>query len=211
MNEFRFDAAEFSDRARTRLLTSAPDIHGLSDDDLNPDARAISYDVAPRGAAVLVPIIARSPEVTVLFIRRTETMRTHSGQIAFPGGKMEEGDAGALEAALREAEEETGLARRLVEPKGYLDAYLTRTSFCVVPAVALVAPDFTLRPNPIEVADIFEVPLRFLMPPANHLRHSREWQGKSRQFYAMPYGERYIWGATAGMIKNLYDRMYATP
>ena len=112
---------------------------------------------------------------------------------------------------MREAEEETGLARRLVEPSGFLDGYLTRTAFRVVPVVALVRPGFALRPDPTEVADIFEVPLRFLMTPENHLRHSRDWQGKSRSFYAMPYGERYIWGATAGMIKNLYDRMYAAP
>jgi len=211
MNDFRFDAAEFIERAHTRLLATAPDTFSRSDDDLNPEARAIPYDREHMGAAVLVPIVARAPEVTVLMIRRTDTMRNHSGQIAFPGGRLEESDRGPVDAALREAEEETGLERVLVAPQGFLDGYLTRTSYQVVPVVALVKPGFSLRPDPAEVADIFEVPLRFLMKPDNHLLHSLEWQGKTRSYYAMPYGERYIWGATAGMIKNLYDRMYATP
>jgi 8-oxo-dGTP pyrophosphatase MutT (NUDIX family) len=211
MTDFRFDAAEFLERAQTRLLATAPMTFSRSDDDLNPDARAIPYERAMREAAVLVPIVAREPEVTVLMIRRNDALRSHSGQIAFPGGKLEEIDGGPVDAALREAEEETGLPRMLVEPKGFLDGYLTRTAYQVVPVVALVTPGFSLNPDPVEVADIFEVPLRFLMGPENHLLHSRDWQGKSRSFYAMPYGERYIWGATAGMIKNLYDRMYATP
>lgn len=211
MTDFRFDAAEFLERAQTRLLATAPSTFSRSDDDLNPDARAIPYDRAMREAAVLVPIVAREPELTVLMIRRNDALRSHSGQIAFPGGKLEEIDEGPVEAALREAEEETGLSRMLVDPKGFLDGYLTRTAYQVVPVVALVTPEFSLQPDPVEVADIFEVPLRFLMGPENHLLHSREWQGKSRSFYAMPYGERYIWGATAGMIKNLYDRMYAAP
>jgi 8-oxo-dGTP pyrophosphatase MutT (NUDIX family) len=211
MTDFRFDSAEFIERARTRLLATAPATFSRSDDDLNPDARAIPYDREPRGAAVLVPIVAREPEVTVLMIRRNDALRSHSGQIAFPGGKLEETDQGPVDAALREAEEETGLARMLVAPQGFLDGYLTRTAYQVVPVVALITPEFSLHPDPIEVADIFEVPLRFLMGPENHLLHSRNWQGKSRSFYAMPYGERYIWGATAGMIKNLYDRMYAEP
>ena len=211
MNDFRFDSAEFAERARTRLLATAPNTFSRSDDDLNPDAGAIPYDREHMGAAVLVPVVAREPEVTVLMIRRTDTLRNHSGQIAFPGGRLEESDAGPVDTALREAEEETGLTRALVEPQGFLDGYLTRTSYQVVPVVALVEPGFILRPDPAEVADIFEVPLRFLMKPENHLLHSRDWKGKSRSYYAMPYGERYIWGATAGMIKNLYDRMYATP
>jgi len=211
MTDFRFDAAEFLERAQSRLLATAPLTFSRSDDDLNPDARAIPYDRAMREAAVLVPIVAREPEVTVLMIRRNDALRSHSGQIAFPGGKLEEFDTGPVEAALREAEEETGLSRVLVDPQGFLDGYLTRTAYQVVPVVALVTPEFSLHPDPVEVADIFEVPLRFLMGPENHLLHSRDWQGKSRSFYAMPYGERYIWGATAGMIKNLYDRMYAAP
>jgi len=211
MTDFRFDAAEFLERARTRLLVAAPVTFSRSDDDLNPDARAIPYDQAMREAAVLVPIVAREPELTVLMIRRNDALRSHSGQIAFPGGKLEEIDEGPVEAALREAEEETGLPRMLVTPQGFLDGYLTRTAYKVVPVVALITPGFVLQPDPVEVADIFEVPLRFLMGPENHLLHSLDWKGKSRSYYAMPYGERYIWGATAGMIKNLYDRMYAVP
>jgi 8-oxo-dGTP pyrophosphatase MutT (NUDIX family) len=211
MSDFRFDIDEFMARARTRLLAAAPQSFARSDDDLNPDANMIPYDREPMEAAVLVPVVAREPEATVLMIRRTDTMRNHSGQIAFPGGRLEASDEGPVDAALREAEEETGLARALVAPQGFLDGYLTRTSYQVVPVVAVIEPRFSLQPDPSEVADIFEVPLRFLMMPENHLRHSRDWEGKSRSFYAMPFGDRYIWGATAGMIKNLYDRMYAAP
>jgi 8-oxo-dGTP pyrophosphatase MutT (NUDIX family) len=114
-------------------------------------------------------------------------------------------------AALREAEEETGLDRSFVEPVGFLDGYITGTYFRVVPVVAFVRPGFTLAPAPSEVSDVFEVPLRFLMSAENHARHSLHWKGRTRFYYAMPFGERYIWGATAGMIRNLYDRMYAAP
>ena len=114
-----------------------------------------------------------------------------------------------MDAALREAEEETGLARNFVEPLGFLDTYMTVTAYHVVPVVALVRPGFVITPQANEVSAVFEVPLRFLMTPENHEKHSREWQGKLRYYYAMPYENRYIWGATAGMIRNLYDRLYA--
>ena len=180
-----------------------------SDFDLNPDMVAdfAVMDVA-RPAAVLIPVIARD-ELTVLLTQRSDNLSTHAGQISFPGGRVDPGDASIMAAALREAEEEIGLDRRFVEPLGFIDSYRTGTGFRISPVVALVQPDFVLHLNPAEVADVFEVPLSFLMDQANHQRHSREWRGRVRDFYAMPYGERYIWGATAGMIKNMHMRLFS--
>jgi 8-oxo-dGTP pyrophosphatase MutT (NUDIX family) len=178
-----------------------------SDYDLNPGWRSELANVQPRPAAVLVPIVDRAEGLTVLLTQRPETMPTHAGQIAFPGGKMDRGDDSPVATALREAEEEIGLDRTRVDLLGFLDCYQTGTGFRVVPVVALVAPPFTLRVDPREVADVFEVPLAFLMDRSNHHTHSREYRGVTRHFYAMPYGERYIWGATAGMLRNLYERL----
>lgn len=210
MEVFKFDEAEFRARAATRLLKDVPQAVGRSDDDLNPDLRAIDPLKVRRAAAVLVPVVLHEPELTVLLTQRTDHLASHAGQVAFPGGKIEPRED-ALAAALRETREETGLDQSYIEPVGFLDAYLTRTSFEVVPVVALVKPGFVLAPHEGEVAAVFEVPLRFLMSQENHARHSREWLGKQRYFYAMPYGDRYIWGATAGMIMNLYDRLYRAP
>jgi 8-oxo-dGTP pyrophosphatase MutT (NUDIX family) len=160
-------------------------------------------------AAVLIPLVRREAEIAVLLTLRTDHLPSHGGQICFPGGKIEDDDIGPLDAALREAHEETGLDPRLVEPLGYLDIYQTRTGFRIVPIVGLVDPVARFTPAEEEVADVFEVPLRFLMDPVNHLQESRVWRGVERRFHAMPYGERYIWGATAGMLKRLYDRLYA--
>ena len=151
-------------------------------------------------------IVARD-QLTVLLTQRPDSMRQHAGQIAFPGGKVESEET-PLEAALREAEEEIGLDHRFVEPLGYLDTYRTGTGFNVAPVVAIVRPEFTLRLDTREVAEAFEVPLSFLMDEANHQRHTRPWRGRERHFYAMPFGERYIWGATAGMLKNLHQRLF---
>ena len=180
-----------------------------SDFDLNPDMVAdfAVMDVA-RPAAVLIPVIARD-ELTVLLTQRSDNLSTHAGQISFPGGRVDPDDASIIAAALREAEEEIGLDRRFVEPLGFIDSYRTGTGFRISPVVALVQPDFVLQLNPSEVTDAFEVPLSFLMNQANHQRHSRDWRGRVRDFYAMPYGERYIWGATAGMIKNLHMRLFS--
>jgi 8-oxo-dGTP pyrophosphatase MutT (NUDIX family) len=141
---------------------------------------------------------------------RTSDLTNHAGQIAFPGGKIEPTDAGPLAAALREANEEVGLDRRLVEPLGYLDVYFTFSGFRILPVVARIDAGYALTLNPSEVADAFEVPLDFLMRPENHQRQSREWKGIQRHYYAMPYGERYIWGVTAGILRNLYERIYGT-
>ncbi|HEX5697481.1 MAG TPA: CoA pyrophosphatase [Rhodoferax sp.] len=162
---------------------------------------------APMPAAVLLPIVQRA-EPTVLLTLRTQHLSTHSGQIAFPGGKVDDADADAVAAALREAEEEIGLAAQFVEVLGQLPVYVTGSAFHVTPVVALVAPEMVLRPNPFEVADVFEVPLAFLMNPAHHRHHRMDWQGVQREWLSMPYQdattERFIWGATAGMLRNFY-------
>ena len=179
-----------------------------SDFDLNPELLAdLAVMEPPRPAAVLVPVIAR-PEPTLLLTVRTDHLPTHAGQIAFPGGKVEKVDSGPIATALREAEEEIGLAPAFIEPIGFLDSYRSGTGFHIMPLVAIVEPGFTLAPDASEVADTFEVPLAFLMDVANHQQHSREWRGRQRHFYSMPFGDRYIWGATAGMIKNLHERLF---
>lgn len=208
---FRFDEPEFRARIAGRLHAAPSADARFSDDDLNPDARIIPSGVTPRAAAVLVPVVPRDDGLSLLLTQRTAHLASHAGQVAFPGGKIDAADADPIAAALRETEEETGIARSFVEPLGYLDTYLTGTSYRVTPVVALLRPGFTVTPHVGEVADVFEVPLAFLMDPGNHQRHSREWQGKERFYYAMPYGERYIWGATAGMIRNLYARVYGAP
>lgn len=166
----------------------------------------------PAHAAVLVPLVLRK-ELTVLLTQRTEQLSTHSGQVAFPGGRQDPEDADATATALREAQEEVGLDPGQVEVLGSLPVYETGTAFMVTPVVALVQPDAALHPNPYEVADVFEVPLRFLLDPAHHQRHRLHWQGLEREWFSMPYldagRERYIWGATAGMLRNFYRFMVA--
>lgn len=162
-----------------------------------------------RPAAVLVALVARPEGTSVLLTQRAAHLREHSGQIAFPGGKIDPADASPMACALREAHEEVGLEARFVEPIGYLDPYQTGTGYRILPLVAMLSPGFALSLNAQEVADAFEAPLAFLMDPANHLRHSRHWAGRERFYYAMPYRERYIWGATAGILRNLYERLHS--
>jgi len=156
---------------------------------------------------VLIPVICRDDQLTVLLTQRTEHLTKHAGQIAFPGGRRDAGET-PLETALRETHEETGLTAKYIEPLGYLDGYLTVTGYLVNPVVALVHEGFALQAEAAEVSDIFEVPFDFLMNNANRETHTRDWQGLTRHYYAYPFGNRYIWGATAGMIKNLGDRLY---
>jgi len=169
-------------------------------------------DRAPAQAAVLLPLVMRD-HLSLLLTRRTAHLSTHSGQIALPGGKLDETDADATAAALREAQEEIGLPPDHVDVLGSLPQYVTGTAFHVTPVVALVRPGFPLQPNPDEVDDVFEVPLGFLMDPANHRRHAFDWQGERREWYSMPYDdngrERFIWGATAGMLRNFYRLLSA--
>jgi 8-oxo-dGTP pyrophosphatase MutT (NUDIX family) len=157
-----------------------------------------------RPAAVLVPIVRREDALTVLFTRRTPHLQDHAGQISFPGGRAEPGDASLEATALREAHEEIGLEAQRVDLLGRLPEYVTVTGYRVTPVVGLVSLPFELRPDPFEVAEIFEVPLAFLLDPANQLRNSVTQEGRERRYYAMPYRLYYIWGATAGMLMNLY-------
>jgi 8-oxo-dGTP pyrophosphatase MutT (NUDIX family) len=205
---------EFFDRARRRLTLEVPaalrDLAAPArrgDLDLDPAAWERAGVVASRPAAVLVPVVDR-PMPSVILTVRTADLATHAGQIAFPGGKIDPHDESPLGAALREAEEEIGLAPALVEPLGYLDLYLTFSGFRILPTVARVAPDFALALNSAEVAEAFEVPLEFLMRPENHRRKSRDWNGIIRHYYEIPYQDRYIWGVTAGILRNLYERIY---
>ena len=158
-----------------------------------------------RPAAVLVPLVRRESGLTVLFTRRTAHLNDHAGQISFPGGRSEPGDAYAAETALREAAEEIGLAAARVEVLGELHKYVTVTGYRVTPVVGLVAPPLELRPDDFEVAEVFEVPLEFLLDPANHQRNSVIHEGRERHYYAIPYRQYYIWGATAGMLMNLHS------
>ncbi|MCE2509765.1 MAG: CoA pyrophosphatase [Alphaproteobacteria bacterium] len=160
-----------------------------------------------RPAAVLVPLVEREGGMTVLLTRRTDHLADHAGQISFPGGRLESTDRDPEAGALRETEEELGIPRTAIELVGRLDTYLTRTGFEVVPVVGLLTPPFPLKPDRFEVADVFEVPLGHLLEPANYLRHERLYGGRSAYYYAIPYGDRYIWGATAGMLRNLCEAL----
>ncbi len=205
---------DFFARARERLNFDPPE--GLvdpeklplrGDHDADPVVKAMAAVRPIKPAAVLIPVVERE-EPMVLLTQRTAHLPQHAGQIAFPGGKIDAGDASPLAAALREADEEIGLDKAVIDPIGYLDVYMTTLGFRIVPVVARVTPGFTLTLNPGEVDDAFEVPLSFLMELTNHQTHSREWQGMMRSYYAIPFGERYIWGVTAGIFRNLHQRIY---
>lgn len=199
--------------ARLRHTLDDPELQSpadpaIGDFDLNPELRQfIPADRTLRRAAVLVPIVDRAEGMTLLLTRRTEHLKNHAGQVSFPGGRIEPTDKGPVDAALREAQEEIGLDPAFVTIAGFLDGYETGTGFHVTPVVGFLRPGFTVVPEPGEVAAVFEVPLEFLMDPRNRERHSRDYNGVLRYFYAMPYGEHYIWGATAGMIVNLARRL----
>lgn len=160
-------------------------------------------------AAVLVPVLAKEPEATVLLTLRTSHLNSHGGQIAFPGGKIEKQDATPVDAALREAWEEVGLSPDLTTPLGLLDLHNTGTGYRIVPVLGLIDPAFVPRPEPGEVAETFEVPLSFLMQEQNHVKHYRQWRDKRILFYAMTYEQRFIWGATAAILRNMFERLYA--
>jgi 8-oxo-dGTP pyrophosphatase MutT (NUDIX family) len=176
---------------------------------LNPTSILDVEGMALRDAAVLVPVIDDGDDARVIFTLRTTTLRKHSGQIAFPGGAIDPEDGSPEAAAIREAQEEIGLAGLFVEPVARLPHYLAATGFRITPVLAVVKPGFELTLNPTEVADSFEVPLSFLMDPEHHMRDSMNWKGNERHFYRMPYGSRMIWGITAGIVRTVYERLYA--
>lgn len=173
--------------------------------EVSSESRFVNRPPVP--AAVLIPLVMRD-RLTVLLTERTTHLSSHSGQVAFPGGKADAQDTDATATALREAHEEVGLERHFVQILGVLPTYTTGSAFLVTPVVALVREGFDITPNPHEVADVFEVPLEFLMNPANHQHHAVDWEGKRREWLSMPYRdaekERFIWGATAAMVRNLY-------
>jgi 8-oxo-dGTP pyrophosphatase MutT (NUDIX family) len=207
-------AEEFFSRVRARLTLDVPP--GLTDASVTPargdhDADPVMQKIAEvrpiRPAAVLVPIVDH-PEPTVLLTQRAQHLPDHPGQVSFPGGKIDKGDTDPRASALRETEEEIGLDRAHIEPLGYLDLYMTTLGYRIVPVIARVKPGFSLKLNVSEVDATFEVPLAFLMDQNNVQRHSREWQGMTRHYYAFTFGERYIWGVTAGILRNLHERIY---
>jgi 8-oxo-dGTP pyrophosphatase MutT (NUDIX family) len=181
----------------------------FGDHRLNPDLRHIIIKPNLRDAAVLVPVVDHAEGASVILTQRTTNLRNHSGQIAFPGGRIDPEDASPEEAALRETGEEIGLAPERIDIIGRLPDYVSGSGYRIAPVLSVVRPGFSLDLNPHEVDAAFEVPLSFLMDPANHRRQSRIWNEKERFFYEMPFGERYIWGVTAGIIRTLYERLYA--
>ena len=187
------------ERLKACLLPEPLSVHFVAEDG--------AEDMALTPAAVLFPIVERGDQQTVLLTQRTAHLRDHAGQISFPGGRVEAEDGSPIQTALRETEEEIGLLRDRIDVLGYLPEYRTGTGFRVTPVVALVRPPFDLKPDPFEVAEVFEVPLGFLLDPANHKRHSMHYKGALRHFFAMPYGDYFIWGATAGMIRSLTERL----
>ena len=207
-------AAEFYDRAHARLNFDVP--RGLIDPNIVPETgdagtdrmlEIIASEVPIRPAGVLIAVVDH-PEPTVLLTLRSPDLPDHAGQISFPGGKVDAADANPRDTALREAAEEVGLERSFIDPIGYLGLYGTGFGYRIVPTVARVTPGFKLTINPSEVVNAFEVPLAFLMNPANHQIHQKDFRGIPRSYYAMPFGDHYIWGATAGMLRMLYERIY---
>lgn len=202
-----YSAADFRARALRAASNGLGDVHG--DHSLNPLARASIVRDGLRPAAVLVPVVDRPGGATMLLTKRTETLKSHPGQVAFPGGRVDPEDASIEAAAMREADEEIGLKAEFIEVVGRLSDYYSGSGFKITPVLSVVRPGFVLTINPDEVEEAFEVPLAFLMDAANHQTDSRIWGDIKRSFYTMPYGEKYIWGVTAGIIRAVHDRLYA--
>jgi 8-oxo-dGTP pyrophosphatase MutT (NUDIX family) len=203
----RFSAEDFRRRVTLRERSNPDSDYG--DHRLNPDLRHLIVRPGLKNAAVLVPVVDHGEEANVLLTKRTERLRSHSGQVSFPGGTIDPADATPEDAALRETTEEIGLGAADIEVIGRMPDYVTGSGYRIAPVLGIVRADYFLTINQDEVDDAFEVPLSFLMDPANHRRESRIWQERERFYYTMPYGERFIWGVTAGIIRTLYERFYA--
>ena len=204
-----FSTDAFRERAQSQSPAGAgePD---YGDHRFNPGHPRLALNGARlRPAAVLVPIVDHGSEATVLLTKRAETLRNHTGQVAFPGGRIDATDPTPEHAALRETQEEIGLSDTFIDVVGRMPDYVSGTGYRIAPVLAVVRPGFHLSLNPHEVDAAFEVPLRFLMDPANHRQERRVWNDLEWMFYEMPYGEKYIWGVTAGIIRTLYERLYA--
>jgi 8-oxo-dGTP pyrophosphatase MutT (NUDIX family) len=196
--------------SQIQAAVEMPPLGERSDFDLNPEVKAAQLQIhTQRPAAVLCGLVERSGELHVVLTRRAGHLARHAGQVAFPGGRIDDEDTSAQAAALREAEEEVGLSPAQVKVLGTLDQYLTSTGYRVTPFVGIIDSAWMPRPDPSEVEEVFEVPLDFLMDPANRQRHHHDRTGTRRYYYAMPWADYYIWGATAGMLKGLSDRLAA--
>jgi 8-oxo-dGTP pyrophosphatase MutT (NUDIX family) len=206
VDSFPFSADSF----RSRVYRDGDGVAEAEEGDhhLNPAVNLATSGIRFKDAAILVPVVDYGSEARVIMTQRTEKLRKHSGQISFPGGGIDPTDKTPEEAALREAEEEIGLNRRYVETVGRMPDYLTGTAFRIKPVLSVVKPGFSLVANPDEVDEIFEVPLSFLMKDENFKRGSRVFEGHERFFYEIPYGNRYIWGITAGILRSIYERFY---
>ena len=208
MNDAETPAVHPLDRITAALhpLTNPPEGDGWNHAeilDLLPEGRALVE------AAVLVGLVPRDQGIQVLLTRRTDVLRHHAGQVSFPGGRLETDDADAVAAAVRETFEEVGIASSRIHPLGYLDVYTTITGFRVLPVVATIATDYTARPDPSEVADVFEVPLAFLLDPDNLASLALEHRGRMRQVWEFRYPDQRIWGVTAAILLNLRERLAA--
>jgi 8-oxo-dGTP pyrophosphatase MutT (NUDIX family) len=202
----RMKSDDLRDLVRRRLSELEGQEHG--DYQLNPHFRQYVLDNARTEAAVLVPIVERPDQLHVILTRRMDHLTSHSGQIAFPGGKVDPDDKDAESAALREAREEISLPPEQVEIIARLPEYKTGSGYRIVPVIGLVDAAAELKPNPSEVDYVFEVPLSYLMDPRNHRRGSRMFRGQERHYFEMPFGEHYIWGITANMLHMMYERLF---
>ena len=206
MNGARFTLDEFRHRA-WQTQGDVPQVE-TGDFQFNPDLEDLIRQNAQREAAVLIGVLEGKNGPSVLLTERTETLRSHSGQVAFPGGRVDATDRTYAETALRECEEEVGIGGDHLEIVGEMPIYFSGSGYRIHPVLAVITGDYQLRANELEVASIFDVPLSFLMNEANHRKNSRQWQGKTRYFYEMPYQNRHIWGVTAGILRVMYERLY---